>query len=110
MNYTLPCTREEYDSLREKREELIRKNRDGFNDAWKPRVKGIEVTFRYNPSRAVLGIFVKNNGKYELADSESQAKTKPQTIAKSVISNGLLEIIKEELYKIKLKNSDEWID
>jgi len=109
MNYTLPCTKEEYHVIREKREELIKRRVDGLDDDWQRRTKGLEVTFRYNPAKGVIGVFVKNNGEYVLADS-NQTLAKSQTIAGSVISNNLLEIIQEELKKIRLSREEEWID
>ena len=53
-NVTLP----EFERLRENRAEIINSVKAGFNEVWEPRVKGVSTTFRYNPKRSMIGIYI----------------------------------------------------
>ena len=49
---------DEYSLLKEKESKIIKEIKENFNDVWRPRVKDVNVSFKYNSSKNNVGIFI----------------------------------------------------
>ena len=96
--------REEYQELKKQKEKIINSVMNGFNDHWKPKVKGIKTTFKYNSSRSMIGIYVIREGQQQLV-VERQGLNE----AEDAVVGSLYRILEQELDRIRLPK-EEWGD
>jgi nuclear transport factor 2 (NTF2) superfamily protein len=93
----------EYEALQSEREGIIARVVEGFNDYWKPKVQGIETTFKYQPDKCTVGIWVKRRGDEHLAmDDEGLSEEE-----KAVVGSMYLRL-HERLRKLRLPN-ETWV-
>ncbi len=57
---------EEFNELKGQEAEIDAAVLSSLNDTWKPRVRGIKSTFKYNPNRRMIGIYIERSGQQQL--------------------------------------------
>ncbi len=96
---------EEYKTLKEKEQDIINSVHLNFNDLWLPKVQKIKATFKYNPSREAIGIFIEREGNLQLIIERFNNGLSEEE--KAVIY-GLNRELERRLEKMRLPN-EEWI-
>jgi len=95
----------EIERLRERRDEMVSSVRDSFNDVHRPRIEGIDVTFRYNPKRCMIGFFVgPKREEMRLVVNDEGLSTDENSLVVA-----LYDQVRERLDYLRLPN-EEWID
>jgi len=95
---------EEFAELKKQEKDLVNLVTGEFNESWKSKVKGIKVTFKYNPSRNAIGIYVERDEKQQLV-----VERKDLSGTENAIVYSLYSTLEERLYKLRLPK-EEWID
>ncbi len=95
---------EEFAELKRQEADLVSSVMDGFNDVWKPKVKGIKTTFKYNPQRNVVGIYVERNGQQQLV-VERQGLSEPE----EAVVGSLYQALEQRLDRLRLPK-EEWAE
>ncbi|MFA5020119.1 MAG: hypothetical protein WC533_03400 [Candidatus Pacearchaeota archaeon] len=95
---------EEFVELKKQEANLFFSVMDGFNDVWKPRVRGIITTFKYNPKRNAVGIYVERNGQPQLV-VERQGLSEPE----EAVVGSLYLALEQRLDRLRLPK-EEWVE
>ena len=91
----------EYEALKGDRSRLIDETMQGFNDVWRPKTKNIRATFKYNPGREAVGIFLQNHRQEQLVlDSEGLTK------AQDAVVGSLYGRLKERLDRLRIPHEN----
>jgi len=93
----------EFTEIKSQESKLVEKAKTSFNVTWQPKVKEINVTFKYNLNRNMIGIYLEKDGRYQLADSESLNE------AEEALADSLYTELETELSKSRLPN-ERWVD
>jgi len=95
---------EEFAELKKQEADLVSSVMDGFNDVWKPKVKGIKTTFKYNPQRSVIGIYVERNGQPQLVVERQNLSESEEAVVGSLYS-----ALEQRLDRLRLPQ-EEWTE
>jgi len=95
---------EEFAELKRQEADLVSSVMEGFNDVWKPKVQGVKTTFRYNPQRNAIGIYVERDGQQQLV-VERQRLSEPE----EAVVGSLYQTLEQRLDRLRLPNED-WVD
>src|SRR3989344_2975125 len=95
---------EEFAELKRQEADLVSSVMDGFNDVWKPKVKGIKTTFKYNSQRKVVGIYVERNEQPQLI-VERQGLSEPE----EAVVGSLYQALEQRLDRLRLPQ-EEWTE
>jgi len=102
MRYLLESvSRGEYEALRQNKLGIISGVLNSFNEEWKPKVQGVEIDFKYNHLRYVIGIFVKGDKKEQLIlDSEN---LKNLNEGENVVVRSLHLVLQQRLDDVRIR-------
>lgn len=95
---------EEFAELKRQEADLIGSVMEEFNDVWKPRVQGVKTTFRYNPQRNAIGIYLERNGQQQLV-VERHGLNEPE----EAVVGSLYQTLKQRLDRLLLPK-ENWVD
>jgi len=105
QNYLLTGVRpSEFEELKSQEQDIVSGVMEGFNDVWKPKVQGIKTSFKYNPSRSTIGIYIERNGQPQLV-VEGQGLNK----AEDAVVGSLYLRLERQLDRIRLPK-EKWVD
>ena len=103
---------DEYRALKKDEEAIVKELMGEFNEHWRPQVKDIEVTFRYNTNRRSIGIWYQiPDPKNENAPSGWYLVLDPEDAPKNVdvVVGSLYRKLQQRLDKLKMF-SEKWED
>jgi len=95
---------EEYQELKNLEGDIVGSVMEGFNNVWKPKVQGVKTTFRYNPQRNAIGIYVERNGQQQLV-VERQGLSEPE----EAVVGSLYQTLEQRLDRLRLLK-EKWVD
>ena len=103
---------EEYKSLKSKEAEIVDECKTSFNEEWRPRIKDIKVSFKYNPALSAIGIFVERENEQILAERSSIVFGNHQELS---INEGNMALslrvdLEERLRRIRIQTHQDWVD
>lgn len=101
--YLLSVRPDEYLFLKEEERTLLEQVRGSFNDTWRPRVKDITVTLKYNPNRRIVGMWLRRGEDEHLVVDESGLSEPELAFAQSLYS-----ALEQKLTSIRLPLED-WV-
>ncbi len=106
-NYLLRGVKpEEFAELKRQEVDLVNSVMEGFNETWKLRVQGIKATFKYNPLRNVIGIYVERQGQQQLV---VEGRGLRLSVEEDVVVGSLYQRIEQKLDRLRLLK-EEWVD
>ena len=91
---------EEFRALKRKEKDIFSIVIEGFNDEWKPKVRGITPTIKYNLSRNAIGIYL---GDKLIIDDEDLDETERGFV------QILYSALEKRLCRLRLP-AEEWVD
>ena len=104
-NYLLRNVKpEEFEGLKSQEQEIIALLMADFNDTWKPKVADVKTAFKYNPKRALIGIYVERDGQQHLAADGQGLSEFENTVVRSLYGS-----LERRLDRIRLPN-EQWAD
>lgn len=95
---------EEFAELKRQETDLVGSVMEEFNDVWKPKVQGVKTTFRYNPPRKAIGIYVERDGQQQLV-VERQGLSEPE----EAVVGSLYQTLEKRLDRLRLPK-ESWVD
>ena len=94
----------EFTELKKQEADLISSVMKGFNEEWKFKVKGIKATFRYNPDRYMVGIYIEKNGQKQLVQEGHELNESEEAVV-----GCLYNTLEKRLARLQLPN-EKWVD
>ena len=94
----------EFKKLKAREKEIVSKAINGFNEEWKPKVKEVRATFKYNLERHMIGIHIEKNGGQYLIDTG-----KGLNEGEYAVVNSLYIDLIQKLNQLRLKGQ-KWVD
>ena len=94
----------EFRALKAKEGKILSEIVDSFNDEWKPRVKDIKATLKYNPKRNIIGIHLKINDRQCLIEGKEGLNEEEKTFVYSLYTD-----LMRKMSSLRLKR-EEWVD
>ncbi len=94
---------EEFQELENRQADIISDVMDEFNDHWKPKVKDVRVSFKYNPQRNLVGIYINRNGQEGLI-----VERRSLTDEEEAVVGSLYGALEKNLDRLRLPK-EEWV-